>query len=182
MSYLVFDGDELRLTLYEASGTSVRSWPASNFGGPRSDFYTDKKEAFITWIPDGEYPFEKASQSVPHRHAKSTDDEFDGKYGTLGILRLAPIVYGGQFHDGLGVHAGRRDKSDTRVISAKPLVQGHYKGPYYRTNGCIRTNEAAMHAIAAAIAKDPLRILKVQNNGQSPSGKVKGSPAERLIP
>jgi hypothetical protein len=182
VSYLVFDSDELRLTLYSASGASVGPWPASNFGDPSSDFHTDKKEAFITWIPDGEYPFEKASQSVPQRRAKSTDNEFDKKYGKLGILRLSPIIYGGQFHDGLGAHAGRANSADSRVISAKPLVQGHYKGPYYRTNGCIRTNDVAMHAIAAAIARDPLRILKVQNNGQSPSGKLKGSPLERLIP
>lgn len=182
MSYLKFDGDELRLTLYSASGTSVGSWPASNFGGPSSDFHSEKKEAFITWIPDGEYPFEKASQSVPQGHANGEDDKVDGKYGTLGILRLAPIHYGGQFHDGLGIHAGRANKTDSRVISAKPLVQGHYKGPYYRTKGCIRTSEVAMHAIAAAIARDPLQILRVQNNGKSPVGKVEGSPPERLVP
>jgi hypothetical protein len=182
VSYLVFDGDELRLTLYSASGTSAGSWPASNFGGPNSDFSTDEKEAFITWIPDGEYPFEKASQSVPQRHAKTADDQSDGKDGTLGILKLAPITYGGQFHTDLGVHAGRANSTDSRVISKKPLIQGHYEGPYYRTNGCIRTNEAAMHAIAAGIAKDPLRTLKVQNNGKSPIGKVADSPASRLTP
>ena len=102
--------------------------------------------------------------------------------GMLGILKLAPITYGGQFHTDLGVHAGRTNSTDSRVISKKPLIQGHYEGPYYRTNGCIRTNEAAMHAIAAGIAKDPLRTLKVQNNGKSPIGKVADSPASRLTP
>jgi hypothetical protein len=29
-------------------------------------------------------------------------------------------------------------------------------GPFYRTQGCIRTTEVAMHAIAAKLAKDPL--------------------------
>lgn len=182
MSYLVFDGDELRLTLYSASRTRMGSWPASNFGGPNSDFRTDKKEAFITWIPDGEYPFEKACQSIPQRHAKTADNLSDGKYGTLGILKLAPINYGGQFHTNLGVHAGRANRTDLRVISTMPLIQGRYKGPYYRTNGCIRTNEAAMHAIAAAIALDSLRTLKVQNNGRSPIGKVEDSSPSRLTP
>jgi hypothetical protein len=182
MSYLVFDGDELRLTLHSVSGTKATSWPASNFGGPGSDFRTTKKEAYITWIPDGEYPFEKASQTVPQRHSEDDADTEDGKYGTLGIFRLERIKYGGQFHDGLGVHAGRATKSDLRVLSKKPLLQGHFKGPYYRTNGCIRTTEAAMHAIAALIAKDPMSTLKVQNNGKSPVGKTSGGVPERLNP
>jgi hypothetical protein len=180
MSHLVFDGDELRLSLWTASGAFVESWQASNFGGPGSDFSSKKKEAFVSWIPDGEYPFEKASRSVPQRHKDASLDTLNGTFGTLGILRLAPINYGGQLHSGIGIHAGHANRVDSRLISTKPRIQGHYGGPHYRTNGCIRTTEAAMHAIAAAIAKDPLEFLKVQNNGKHPIGKEAGLLPSRL--
>jgi hypothetical protein len=181
MSYLVFDGDENRLSLFEVSGKLVGSWPASNRGGPASDFHVAQAEAFITFLPDGEYQFELGSQSVPQKHLNMPElDMADGKFGSLGILRLEPIKYGGQFHRGIGIHAGRQSKSDAMVISRKPLQQIHNRGPYYRTNGCIRTTEAAMHRIAVAIAKDPLKFLRVQNNGINPIGKESGFEPKRL--
>jgi L,D-transpeptidase catalytic domain len=183
MSNLEFDGDELRLSLIDQSGKRIGSWPASNFGGPKSDFRSDINEAFVTWIPDGTYPFDPPSRHLPQRHSrKPGGDTRDGPYGTLGILRLAPIHYGGQTHGGVGIHAGREHQKDSRVISRKPLMRGHYGGAYYRTNGCIRTTEAAMHAIAAAIAKDPLVDLIVKNNGAHPTGKEQGKKAARLSP
>ena len=180
MSRLVFDGDELSLKLYDGSGKQLGAWPASNFGGPSSDHHTTKKEAYITWVPDGQYPFEKPSQHVPQRHHKHELDQREGTYGSLGILKLAPIKFGGQIHSGVGIHAGREHVKDTRTISKTPPVQGHFGGPYHRTNGCIRTTEAAMHAIASVIAKDPLTRLNVQNNGEHPTGKVEGSDAKVL--
>ncbi len=181
MSYLVFDGDENRLSLFEASGSFVGSWPASNRGGPASDFHIKRDEAFITFLPDGEYKFELSSRSRLQKHLGSPDlDKADGVFGSLGILRLEPIKYGGQFHDGIGVHAGRESKSDSMIISNRPLQQVHNRGPYYRSNGCIRTTEAAMHRIATAIANDPLSFLRVQNNGVSPIGEEKGSEPKQL--
>jgi hypothetical protein len=182
MSHLVFDGDELNLSFYDKSGALIGSWQASNFGGPNSDFRTTKKEAYITWIPDGEYEFEKSSQRVPQKHGNPRVDAADGTYGSLGILKLAPIKYGGQIHTGVGIHAGRQHSKDSRILSSKPLVQGHFQAQYYRTNGCIRTTEAAMHAIAAVISKDPLKKLTVRNNGRNPLGKTEGSVPERLSP
>ena len=180
MSYLVFDGDELTLSLYAGKGQLVDSWRASNRGGPHSDFTVDPKEAFVTFIPDGDYEFEPHSQRAPQRHKKDPKaDTVSGTYGTLGILRLKDIVVGGHRHQGLGVHAGRQAKYDSWVISRKPLQQVHHASAFYRTNGCIRTTEPAMARIAALIATDPLTVLKIRNNGKHPLEKVKGSAVSR---
>lgn len=124
MSHLEFDGDELKVSLFDGSERRLGSWQASNFGGPRSDFNAMVNEAYITWIPDGQYPFEPTFRHAPQRHRSAMLDSNDQTYGTLGILRLAPIHYGGQTHVGVGIHAGREHVKDTRVISSKPLVQG----------------------------------------------------------
>src|SRR5215510_14830766 len=116
MSVLVFDGDELRLSLIDGKGTSAGSWPASNRGGAKSDHHTDPSEAFVSFIPDGEYEFESHSQHAPQRHADKNADTVGGTYGTLGILRLKDIVLGGHRHQGLGVHAGRQGKTDSKVV------------------------------------------------------------------
>ena len=181
MSYLVFDGDELLLSLFDSNGRLVNRWPAGNFGGPTSDFKTIAGDEYITFIPDGEYSFDRHSQSIPQRHKKQSDDAANGPYGSLGIFRLEPFVYGGQLHSGVGIHSGRETKFDSRVISQKPLLQTHNRGPYYRTFGCIRTTDAAMLGIAGAIKNDPLKTLKVRNNGSHPVGKLKGGAPQRLL-
>jgi hypothetical protein len=180
MSFLMFDGDELQVSLFDSKGTIVGRWPASNRGGGASDFKTLKSEAFVSFIPDGEYEFEPHSQHAPQRHADKTKDTVDGVYGTLGILRLKDIVLGGHRHVGLGVHAGRQGKYDSMVVSRKPLQQIHHASAYYRTNGCIRTTEQAMRAIAGVITRDPLKKLVVRNNGKHPIEKAAGYDAQRV--
>jgi hypothetical protein len=174
MSRLVFDGDENSLKFYDLLGRFVRSWPASNRGGPASDFRIRADESYLTHIPDGVYPFESTSQRAPQGHSSTASDSREGQYGTLGILRLVPIKYGGQIHSGLGIHAGRQGVMDSMVVWRQPLQQVHNSGPYYRTNGCIRTTEMAMHEIAKLITGDPLTTLTVKNNGQHPIGKMAG--------
>jgi hypothetical protein len=61
----------------------------------------------------------------------------------------------GVLHKGLGVHAGRFGKPDG----------AHHLGPFHSTHGCVRTSEQAMRLISAAIAKDPLGVLEIRNNG-----------------
>jgi len=180
VSFLVFDGDELRLSLFDSKGKLVDSWWASNRGGPHSDFRIDKAEAFVTYIPDGKYPFEAHSQSAPELHRKAGLDTLTGPYGTLGILKLKPIPFGGHVHEGLVIHAGRQAQMDSTVIWRKPLQQVHHAGAFHRTSGCIRSTEQAMHKIAATISKDRLEFLKVQNNGRHPLEKVSGSEVNRI--
>lgn len=175
MSRLVFDGDENSLKFYNLLGRFLRSWPASNRGGPESDFRVRKDESYLTHLPDGVYSFDTTSQRAPQRHSDKASDSLDGRYGTLGILRLVPIRFERQVHSGLGIHAGRQGVMDSMVVWRKPLQQIHNSGPYYRTNGCIRTTETAMHEIARLIASDPLTTLTVKNNGQHPIGKMAGA-------
>jgi hypothetical protein len=168
MSSLVFDGDENRLSLFDNAGRFVDSWQASNRGGPKSDHHIDRHESYLTYIPDGEYPFERHSQ---HTLQKRSDNGIDGKYGTLGILLLEDIKFGGQLQTGIGIHAGQAKSADRMTIGKNAVIRN--SGPFYRTQGCIRTSEAALHAIAAKIARDPLTFLRVKNNGKHPIGKIR---------
>lgn len=164
MSYLLYDGDELSLTLCDDTGKPLsRPWPASNRGVP------DKKgKEWLKFIPDGTYDFEVHSQHLPHKHADHPEyDTLNGRFGTHGIFLLNRVTINGIPHDGLGVHAGRHSMADTQVLPQGLVV--HHKGPHYVTHGCIRTTEEAMRAISAAITKDPLRKLKIRNNGKASS-------------
>jgi hypothetical protein len=180
MSHLLFDGDTNSISLFNSKDQVIGTWPASNRGGPKSDFRVNPTESFVSFIPDGEYPFDAPSQRAPQRHQERGADTLNGTYGTLGILRLADIVFGGQLHRGLGIHAGHQTTRDSMLVSKTPRQQVHHQGAYYRTNGCIRTTEAAMHVIAATIAHDPLKFLRVRNNGVHPMIKVSGSEVRRL--
>jgi hypothetical protein len=181
MSYLIFDGDTNSLSLFDGSGKFVESWPATNRGGPKSDFRITRDEAFVSYIPDGNHKFEPASQHAPQKHKEKPQlDTLNGTYGTLGILRLVDIKLGGQVHQGLGIHAGHQISRDSTVVSRTPLQQLHHQGAYYRTNGCIRTTEAAMHRIAAVIVSDPPKFLNVRHNGKHPMIKVQETDVTQL--
>jgi len=181
MSSLLFDGDELSLTLFDSNGTLKGRWSASNNGRPLSDHRVDSKEAFLQFLPDGEYPFSRSYSTHPKRHSGG-QDTIDGKYGTLGTFVLDDVHIGGQVHKGLAVHAGRSNVYDTVRVSSKPLFVTHNRGADYRTQGCIRTTEPAMEAIAHLARKDALTVLKVRNNGRHPIGKSENGKAERLSP
>ena len=61
-------------------------------------------------------------------------------------------------HDGVGLHAGRADKTDRAGRS----------GCTYATNGCVRTTEAAITYIRGLALWDPLTLLTIQNNRPAP--------------
>lgn len=64
----------------------------------------------------------------------------------------------GKTHTGVGIHAGRVGNEDGL----------HRKGPAHATNGCVRTNDAAMTKIESTAKTDPLTETKVVNNRPSP--------------
>jgi hypothetical protein len=100
------------------------------------------RHATLNHLPDGTYAFQDTIR--PHPHPASPN----GPYGSYGILRFN--VPG---HVGIGVHSGRADSA-------------HLPGPQHPTEGCIRTTDAGMAAIAAAIRTDPLSTISVQNNSR----------------
>jgi len=139
MSDLTFDGQTHTLTLRGQEGNIVGTWAANN----RTDSH-----ATLQFIPNGNYAVRDSR--APTRHG-ATDDSIDGRYGTQGIVQFN--VPG---HVGVGIHAGRQVTAD--------LTPERSAGPDHVTNGCIRTNEAAMRAIVNTMRNDPLTVVRVVNN------------------
>lgn len=88
--------------------------------------------------PAGTFPF-------AYWKAHPEDDD-DGPYGPDGIA-----IFDVPGRVGLGIHAGRKNDPDRLGR----------QGREHATNGCIRVDGSAMHAIAALHAKDPLTLITV---------------------
>jgi len=139
MSDIEFNGQDHTVTLKDRNGNVVATWDANN----RTD-----SAATLQFVPNGRYPV--LDQNAPHRHPGDRDT-VNGEYGTQGIIRFN--VPG---HDGVGIHAGRQNRHDRTPEAAA--------GVDHVTEGCIRTNEDAMQAIANTMRNDPLRHITVRHN------------------
>jgi hypothetical protein len=128
MSTLQFIRQSHLLRLFDSQGNSIGEWEAYN--------NVDSRSKGI-W-PDGTYSYD---YWVPH----AGDDE-NSSYGTRGVL-----VFDVPHREGMGIHAGRRNRPDGRGRS----------GPAHATMGCIRTTETAMAVIVGTQRDDPLTTLDV---------------------
>lgn len=136
MSTLVFDGTSHTLTLRDSRGNNVGHWHANNV--------VDRR-ATLRYVPNRTFTI--IDRSAPHRH-NAHEDSLNGPYGRFGIIRLHQFAVDGRNHSGVGVHSGRAATG----------------GADHATMGCIRTTDAAMHAISGHISGDPLTEITVQNN------------------
>lgn len=150
MATLTFDGNKHTLTLFDGEGAAVRAWPANNV--------VDSKISAIRYIPNGHHKI--LDQKTPNKHHTLTIDklgipvhDINGMYGRFGTIRLERFAAGGQFHNGIAVHAGR--------------INGHAQN--HATDGCIRTTDAAMGVISAHMRNDPLVAITVRNNHEQNS-------------
>lgn len=145
MSELIFDGTTHQISLVDRNGNTIGTWPANNV--------VEQRGNHLPFVPNGTHGL--IDRTAPHRHG-GTDargipvDSTEGAYGSYGIVRLLPLGR----HSGIGVHSGRAQRADGlgRV------------GPNHATQGCIRTTDEAMRAIAQTMRRDALTTITVRNN------------------
>lgn len=145
MSNLVFDGVIHTLTLYDQQGRTVGCWPANNI--------VERGGNHLPFVPNGDHAVQ--TTIAPRKHLGTDQhgrihDSVDGKYGSHGAVVMNPILG----HTGIAVHSGRAHVKDKvgRI------------GINHATEGCIRTTDEAMSAIAQTMRSDPLTIVRVLHN------------------
>lgn len=132
---LIFNGVAHIIILLNDDETTVMAWTAYN----RIDSYIQG----LKFLRNGMYDI--IDQYRPHLNYNNEDTE-NRVYGPYGIIRFN---YPG--HSDVGVHSGR-----THVP--------HEPGPYYMTNGCIRTTNDAMRVIKNNMQLMPLYSIKIRHN------------------
>ncbi len=140
-STLVFNGQKHTITLYSKSGAKLGTWPAYN---------NVQHNLSIGKLVNGTYSM--LDTASPHLHHGS-DAKENGPIGPGGVFRMKGFVGAdGKPHNGVGIHAGRKDVKDLAGRS----------GPAFATHGCIRTTDAAIAAITKTAKTDPLTSTTVK--------------------